>query len=416
MKVDTYPMFKIFSVAYYYSIIFGWMPIHVPKNAKDRKNKSSWCIPGIISSIFFIIILVGSSDMTNRLRQITKFRGNISSSNLTVHDRIQIIAGPIFIHSLTINQLFIIVTFVAMPYHLLELRKTFDLFNYFFNRHGAIIGIEAKMNTIVYKVNMELILLIILNFLLSIASVLGSFNRMRLSFFLRFLISADNVLKKMEAFSICVQFWCVSSTLAKCFKCLNDSLSRLHIRKNQATATPPGLFLVPDPYTSPANMVIFLKHIKNAHVDLCSIIDQVNNVYQVLNLLSIIITLLSLLPHLFVFAITMAFSNFRMTPHISLILWPVQYFMKMLITCRIASIATSEAKRTKTLLKSEIHKNLTAQEKCEIKSFLERINRKKIEFSLCGFSILNDKYFLSVYIRGSSRIFSNNSSIVYDGY
>lgn len=36
MKVDTYLMFKSFSVPYYYSIIFGWMPIRIPKNDKDK--------------------------------------------------------------------------------------------------------------------------------------------------------------------------------------------------------------------------------------------------------------------------------------------------------------------------------------------------------------------------------------------
>lgn len=36
MKVDTYLMFKSFSVPYYYSILFGWMPIRIPKNENDK--------------------------------------------------------------------------------------------------------------------------------------------------------------------------------------------------------------------------------------------------------------------------------------------------------------------------------------------------------------------------------------------
>lgn len=36
MKVDTYLIFKSFSVPYYYSILFGWMPIRIPKNENDK--------------------------------------------------------------------------------------------------------------------------------------------------------------------------------------------------------------------------------------------------------------------------------------------------------------------------------------------------------------------------------------------
>lgn len=36
MKVDTYLMFKSFSVTYYYSILFGWMPIRIPKNENEK--------------------------------------------------------------------------------------------------------------------------------------------------------------------------------------------------------------------------------------------------------------------------------------------------------------------------------------------------------------------------------------------
>ncbi|XP_050441692.1 uncharacterized protein LOC126846378 [Adelges cooleyi] len=399
MKAKTHPMFNIFSVPYYYSIIFGWMPIRIPKNDVEKKNKSSWCIPGILSSISFFVLLVVSGKTTNSLREITKFQGNMSSSNLTVHDRIQIIVGPMFINSLSINQLFIIITFISMPIHLLELRRVFDRFNYFFKRHGATIGTEAKMNTIVKVVNMESTLLILMNTLMSVVSAMSSFNRMRLSFAWRLFIMVDNVLKKMEAFSLCIQFWCISSTMAKCFKCLNLSLVRVQIRRNQVVGTKPlGLFLLPDPCTSPANIVMFLQRLNSAHADLCSILDHVNNVYQVLNYLSIVISLLSMLPHMFVFAITLAFSNFRITPHVSLILWPTQYLMRVFIVCKIASIATAEANRTKSLLNAVIHKRLTKQEKCEIKRFLERINSKKISFSLCGFSDLDDKYFLSTLV------------------
>lgn len=35
-KVDTYLMFKSFSVPYYYSMLFGWMPIRIPKNDTDK--------------------------------------------------------------------------------------------------------------------------------------------------------------------------------------------------------------------------------------------------------------------------------------------------------------------------------------------------------------------------------------------
>lgn len=43
----------------------------------------------------------------------------------------------------------------------------------------------------------------------------------------------DNVIKKMEAISLCIQFWCICSVLTKCFKSLNVALDRLRIRKNQ---------------------------------------------------------------------------------------------------------------------------------------------------------------------------------------
>lgn len=39
MKVDSYIVFKSFSVPYYYSIFFGWMPIRIPKNDSEMVLK-----------------------------------------------------------------------------------------------------------------------------------------------------------------------------------------------------------------------------------------------------------------------------------------------------------------------------------------------------------------------------------------
>jgi len=36
MEDDKYLMFKSFSVSYYYSILFGWMPIRIPKDDNDK--------------------------------------------------------------------------------------------------------------------------------------------------------------------------------------------------------------------------------------------------------------------------------------------------------------------------------------------------------------------------------------------
>uniref|UniRef100_A0A2S2QBJ1 Gustatory receptor n=2 Tax=Sipha flava TaxID=143950 RepID=A0A2S2QBJ1_9HEMI len=102
-----------------------------------------------------------------------------------------------------------------------------------------------------------------------------------------------------------------------------------------------------------------------------------------------------MLPHLFVVGIIMAYSNFRITPQISMVIWPLHYMMKVYIVCRAASIASNEARRTKTILNAAFHKRFTEDEKIRIKHFLESIDDKKIRFSLYGLSYLDDDYFLS---------------------
>jgi len=122
-----------------------------------------------------------------------------------------------------------------------------------------------------------------------------------------FLYFKDNVIRKLEALSLCIQFWCICSVLAKCFKCLNVALNRIRVRTNQGyylnnkkftfffklefllilerilvLAKPLDLFILPDRFTMPSNIVIYLQQLNRAHADLCSIIDHTNSVYQVL--------------------------------------------------------------------------------------------------------------------------------------
>lgn len=120
-------------------------------------------------------------------------------------------------------------------------------------------------------------------------------------------IFQDNVIHKLEALSLCIQFWCMCSVLAKCFKCINVSLDRLRIRKNQGNYLncnqiimkvvqiqnlslleriivmdkPPDLFILSDHFTLPTNIVVHLRQLNRAHIDLCSILEHINNVYQV---------------------------------------------------------------------------------------------------------------------------------------
>ncbi|XP_060834542.1 uncharacterized protein LOC132917696 isoform X1 [Rhopalosiphum padi] len=396
MKVDSYIIFKSFSVPYYYSIPFGWMPIHIPKNDSEMIiNKSLWSIPGLIFSLCYIILLIVSGSTTRELRNAIKYQGNRTLSNLTIHDRIQIVVGPMFIISLWLNQTIIIIIYILMPFHLKGLRKVFELFNTFFKCHGSIIGDKNTINMIARNTNIESIMMIIMNTVLSIVSVTTSFNRIRLSFAWKLFIMIDNVIHKLEALSLCIQFWCMCSMLAKCFKCLNVSLDRLRVRKNQVTIRPPGLFTMSDRLTLPTNMVMHLRKLNRAHTDLCFILDRINDVYQVLILLSIITCILNMLPHLFVLGIIMAYSNFRITPQISMVIWPLHYMIRVYILCKAASLASNEARRTKTILNTAFDKRLTDDEKKGIKRFLERIDNKKIRFSLYGLSYLDDEYFLS---------------------
>ncbi|XP_027849826.2 uncharacterized protein LOC114129324 [Aphis gossypii] len=418
MKVDSYIVFKSFSVPYYYSILFGWMPIRIPKNDSEMINKNLWSIPGLIFSLSYIILLIVSGSTTRELRNAIKYQGNRTSSNLTIHDRIQIVVGPMFIISLWLNQTIIIVIYILMPFHLKGLRKVFELFNAFFKSHGSIMGDKNTINMIARNTNIESIMMIIINTVLSIVSVTTSFSRIRLTFAWKLFIMIDNVIHKLEALSLCIQFWCICSVLAKCFKCLNVSLDRLRIRKNQVTIRPPGLFTMSDRLTLPTNMVMHLRKLNRAHTDLCFILDRINDVYQVccvlynipflchvficvcimlkvLILLSIITCILNMLPHLFVLGIIMAYSNFRITPQISMVIWPLHYMLRVYILCKAASFATNEARQAKTILNASFDKRLTDDEKKGIKRFLERIDNKKIRFSLYGLSYLDDEYFLS---------------------
>ncbi|KAE9523846.1 hypothetical protein AGLY_015734 [Aphis glycines] len=395
MKVDSYIVFKSFSVPYYYSILFGWMPIRIPKNDREMINKNLWSISGLIFSLSYIILLIVSGSTTRELRNAIKYQGNRTSSNLTIHDRIQIVVGPMFIISLWLNQTIIIVIYILMPFHLKGLRKVFELFNAFFKSHGSIMGDKNTINMIARNTNIESIMMIIINTVLSIVSVTTSFSRIRLTFAWKLFIMIDNVIHKLEALSLCIQFWCMCSVLAKCFKCLNVSLDRLRVRKNQVMIRPPGLFTMSDRLILPTNMVMLLRKLNRAHTDLCFILDRINDVYQVLILLSIITCILNMLPHLFVLGIIMAYSNFRITPQISMVIWPLHYMLRVYILCKAASFATNEARRTKTILNASFDKRLTDDEKKGIKRFLERIDNKKIRFSLYGLSYLDDEYFLS---------------------
>ncbi|KAF0760064.1 Gustatory receptor [Aphis craccivora] len=233
MKVDSYIVFKSFSVPYYYSILFGWMPIRIPKNDSEMINKNLWSIPGLIFSLSYIILLIVSGSTTRELRNAIKYQGNRTSSNLTIHDRIQIVVGPMFIISLWLNQTIIIAIYILMPFHLKGLRKVFELFNAFFKSHGSIMGDKNTINMIARNTNIESIMMIIINTVLSIVSVTTSFSRIRLTFAWKLFIMIDNVIHKLEALSLCIQFWCMCSVLTKCFKCLNVSLDRLRVRKNQ---------------------------------------------------------------------------------------------------------------------------------------------------------------------------------------
>uniref|UniRef100_A0A2S2NUW8 Gustatory receptor n=2 Tax=Schizaphis graminum TaxID=13262 RepID=A0A2S2NUW8_SCHGA len=274
-----------------------------------------------------------------------------------------------FIISLWLNQTITIIIYILMPFHLKGLRKVFKLFNTFFKCHGSIIGDKNTINMIARNTNIESIMMIIMNTVLSIVSVTTSFNRIRLSFAWKLLIMIDNVIHKFEALSLCIQFWCMCSMLAKCFKCLNVSLDRLRVRKNQVTIRPPGLFTMSDRLTLPTNMVIHLRKLNRAHTDLCFILDRINDVYQVLILLSIINCILNMLPHLFVLGIIMAYSNFRITPQISMVIWPLHYMIRVYILCKAASLASNEARRTKTILNTAFDKRLTDDEKKGVEYF-----------------------------------------------
>lgn len=148
MKVDSYIVFKSFSVPYYYSILFGWMPIRIPKNDSEMENKSLWCIPGLIFSLSYIILLIVSGSTTRELRNAIKYQGNRTLSNLTIHDRIQIVVGPMFIISLWLNQTIMIIIHISMPFHLKGLRKVFELFNACVKCHGSIIGVFNIVKTV----------------------------------------------------------------------------------------------------------------------------------------------------------------------------------------------------------------------------------------------------------------------------
>lgn len=64
--------------------------------------------------------------------------------------------------------------------------------------------------------------------------------------------------------------------------------------------------------------------------------------HKVLILLSIITCVLSSLPHLFVLGIIMAYSNFKITPQLSMVIWPLHYMIRVYIVCKAASIASNE--------------------------------------------------------------------------
>jgi len=64
--------------------------------------------------------------------------------------------------------------------------------------------------------------------------------------------------------------------------------------------------------------------------------------HKVLILLSIITCVLSMLPHLFVLGIIMAYSNFKITPQLSMVIWPLHYMIRVYIVCKAASIASNE--------------------------------------------------------------------------
>lgn len=111
------------------------------------------------------------------------------------------------------------------------------------------------MDRLARNANIESAVLVVLNTVLSVTSVVTSFGRIRLSFGLKMFVMAvrrstlprrcvahvntapnvlqDNVVKKMESLSLCVQFWCMCSVLTKCLRCLNASLDGPRVRKTR---------------------------------------------------------------------------------------------------------------------------------------------------------------------------------------
>lgn len=87
-----------------------------------------------------------------------------------------------------------------------------------------------------------------------------------------------------------------------------------------------------------ANVIKALAH---CHSQLCDIIERINQVYQIQNLLGIIVCTLKMLPHLFLTGIILTYSNFKIL-HISFFLWPAQYLYRVFIVCNSATKVTTE--------------------------------------------------------------------------
>lgn len=84
-----------------------------------------------------------------------------------------------------------------------------------------------------------------------------------------------------------------------------------------------------------------IKALAHCHSQLCDIIECVNQVYQIQNLLGIIVCTLKMLPHLFLTGIILTYSNFKIL-HSSFFLWPAQYLYRVFIVCNSATKVTTE--------------------------------------------------------------------------
>lgn len=201
--------------------------------------------------------------------------------------------------------------------------------------------------------------------------------------------SQDVVVKKMQALSLCVEFCALCDILLHGFSFVNENLQALKYRRRGKTDSHRKnvrkififtishlcqtiqLFSLHKLYfishwklSSKPRIISYLAELKGSsnypllnemlpptanaikslahcHSQLCDIIERVNQVYQIQNLLGIIVCTLKMLPHLFLTGIILTYSNFKIL-HISFFLWPAQYLYRVFIVCNSATKVTTE--------------------------------------------------------------------------